>query len=485
MNSEIKTNYHFSVKNVNFFKNALSLLIVDDNKGYTNFKKNNSSNIIERECLILFNLYHDGLMLRSLSKCKQIYCFLYMDSNCFSSYNIFEKDIEETMIYENNNACKKRKINNYNIRDDEKYITDEKKKYITDDEKNIKDGGKKITDVEKNITDNEKNITDDEKNIIDNEKNITDNEKNIIDNEKNITDDEKNMKNYNYTIKNCDNYFSINSYDKEKKKNFTKEETNSINSDNLYTGHAFDKENEVIKLKSLSPLKINDNEIYENENEYNIRKKIYEEIDEKKNYFEFLVSPFELLRALEFLDAIILNIKFDYTEHKLIFKLTDEDGDTSETFVKIVVDYYSEIYKLEKYSFQSNNYNYFSLQSEILSFYLEYLIKSNDQYITFYISEYKNDTTCILKMETKNKNYERAVQLMPKENFDEYKSLKNETFKYRIKDISKINQALKISSHVRLDFQENGLLRFQFTLKEYNMNGTHLCYFIQPLLDLT
>ncbi|SOV19633.1 conserved Plasmodium protein, unknown function [Plasmodium sp. DRC-Itaito] len=441
MNSEIKTNYHFSVKNVNFFKNALSLLIVDDNKSNVNFKKNNSNNIIERECLILFNLYHDGLMLRSLSKCKQIYCFLYMDSNCFSSYNIFEKDIEETIICENNNACKKRKINNHNINDDEI------------------------------------NIIGDEKNIIGEEINIIGDEINIIGEEKNIT-------NYNFSIKNCDNYFSNNSYYKEKK-NYIKEETNSINSDNLYTGHAFDNENEVIKLKSLSPLKINDNEKYENENEYNIRKKIYEEIDEKKNYFEFFVSPFELLRALEFLDAIILNIKFDYTDHKLIFKLTDEDGDTSETFVKIVVDYYSEIYKLEKYSFQSNNYNYFSLQSEILSFYLEYLIKSNDQYITFYINEYKNDTTCILKMETKNKNYERAVQLMPKENFDEYKSLKNETFNYRIKDISKINQALKISSHVRLDFQDNGLLRFQFTLKEYNMNGTHLCYFIQPLSDLT
>ncbi|EWC86258.1 hypothetical protein PFNF54_04988 [Plasmodium falciparum NF54] len=405
MNSEVKTNYHFSVKNVNFFKNALSLLIVDDNKGNTNFKKNNSSNIIERECLILFNLYHDGLMLRSLSKCKQIYCFLYMDSNCFSSYNIFEKDIEETIIYENNNVCKKRKINNHNIKDDEKKnITDEKN--ITEDEKNITD------DEKKNITDDEKkNITDDEKkNITDDEKNITDYEKYIIDDKNNMINDKNNMinvKNNMINVKNnmindennmryCDNYFSINSYDKKKKKkNFIKEETNSINSDNLYTGHAFDEENEVIKLKSLSPLKINDNEKYEKENEYNIRKKIYEEIDETKNYFEFLVSPFELLRALEFLDAIILNIKFDYTEHKLIFKLTDEDGDTSETFVKIVVDYYSQIYKLEKYSFQ------------------------------------------------------------------------------------------KISSHVRLDFQENGLLRFQFTLKEYNMNGTHLCYFIQPLSDLS
>ncbi|EUR62467.1 hypothetical protein PFBG_05678 [Plasmodium falciparum 7G8] len=508
MNSEVKTNYHFSVKNVNFFKNALSLLIVDDNKGNTNFKKNNSSNIIERECLILFNLYHDGLMLRSLSKCKQIYCFLYMDSNCFSSYNIFEKDIEETIIYENNNVCKKRKINNHNIKDDEKKnITDEKN--ITEDEKNITDDEKKnITDDEKkNITDDEKNITDYEKYIIDDKNNMINDKNNMINDKNNMINVKNNMinvknnminvKNNMINVKNnmindennmryCDNYFSINSYDKKKKKkNFIKEETNSINSDNLYTGHAFDEENEVIKLKSLSPLKINDNEKYEKENEYNIRKKIYEEIDETKNYFEFLVSPFELLRALEFLDAIILNIKFDYTEHKLIFKLTDEDGDTSETFVKIVVDYYSQIYKLEKYSFQSNNYNYFSLQSEILSFYLEYLIKSNDQYITFYINEYINDTTCILKMETKNKNYERAVQLMPKENFDEYKSLKNETFKYRIKDISKINQALKISSHVRLDFQENGLLRFQFTLKEYNMNGTHLCYFIQPLSDLS
>ncbi|CDO67074.1 conserved Plasmodium protein, unknown function [Plasmodium reichenowi] len=488
MNSEVKTNYNFSVKNVNFFKNALSLLIVDDNKGNINFKKNNSSNIIERECLILFNLYHDGLMLRSLSKCKQIYCFLYMDSNCFSSFNIFEKDIEETIIYENNNVCKKRKINNHNINDDEKKnITDDEKKNITDDEKkNITDDEKKnITDDEKYIIDDENNMRNDKNNIRNDENNMRNDKNNIRNDKNNMRNDENNMINYNYTIKNCDNYFSINSYDKKKKKKFLKEETNSINSDNLYTGHAFDEENEVIKLKSLSPLKINDNEKYEKENEYNIRKKIYEEIDEKKNYFEFLVSPFELLRALEFLDAIILNIKFDYTEHKLIFKLTDEDGDTSETFVKIVVDYYSEIYKLEKYTFQSNNYNYFSLQSEILSFYLEYLIKSNDQYITFYINEYINDTTCILKMETKNKNYERAVQLMPKENFDEYKSLKNETFKYRIKDISKINQALKISSHVRLDFQENGLLRFQFTLKEYNMNGTHLCYFIQPLSDLT
>ncbi|CRH01314.1 conserved Plasmodium protein, unknown function [Plasmodium relictum] len=365
MNYDIKTNYNFSVKNVNFFKNALALLNVDDNKYNSNLKKS-SENLVERENLILFNLYYDGIKLRSLSKCKQIYCFLYMDSNCFTSYNFFEKEENE-------------------------------KKYEMD---------------------------------------------------------------------------------------YNKYETNSVNSDNLFTTHAIDDEKEdVVKLKTLSPLKMNSTQKSENEDEYNIRKKIYTEIDEKKNHIEFLVSPYELLRALEFLDAVILNIKFDYSNKKLILQLTDEDGDTSETFIKIIVDYFYEIYKLEKYSFLNNDYNYFSLQSEIFSFYLEYLIKCNDQYITFYINEYANDSTSILKMETKNKNYERAVQLMPKETFDEFKSLKNQMFKYRIKDLSKINHALKISSHLRMDFQENGLLRFQFTLREYNLNGTHLCYFIQPIPD--
>ncbi|SBS86481.1 conserved Plasmodium protein, unknown function [Plasmodium ovale curtisi] len=99
--------------------------------------------------------------------------------------------------------------------------------------------------------------------------------------------------------------------------------------------------------------------------------------------------------------------------------------------------------------------------------------------------------------------------MTPKENFDEFKICKNQIFNYRVKDFSKIPQALtkvhtytlnakrglytffpysfthiEISSHLRMDFQENGLLRFQFTLREYNMNGTHLCYFVQPVPDI-
>ncbi|SBS88499.1 hypothetical protein PMALA_022830 [Plasmodium malariae] len=360
MNSEIIPNYHFSVKNVNFFKNALALLNVDDNKYNINLKKGTNS-APEGESCILFNLYYDGLMLRSLSKCKQIYCFLYMDSNCFTSYNVLEK--------EDKNMVKQYKHGNRNNSVD-----------ITNDRhRNYYGGG---------------------------------------------PDENK-------------------SRPSKKLKRRNEDETESVNSDNLLTTHIFDNKNEnVIKLKSISPLKINYTEYDENENEYSIRKRIYEDIDEKKNGFEFLVSPYDLLRALEFLDAVILNIKFDYLNRKLILHLTDEEGDTSETYIRIIVDYYYEIFKLEKYTFLNNDYNYFSLQSSVFSFYLEYLIKSNDQYITFYIREYTNDSTTVLKMETKNKNYQRSVQLMPKENFEEFKSLKNQIFKYRIKDLSKINQAL-------------------------------------------
>ncbi|GAW82475.1 hypothetical protein, conserved [Plasmodium gonderi] len=403
-----KKYYNFSVKNVNFFKNALALLSVDDNKCNKNVKKS-ANNTVEGESCILFNIYCDGLMLRSLSKCKQIYCFLYLDSNCFTNYNIFEK--------ENTHGEKKRRRTGCD---------------------NCK------VDIEPDVCQ---------------------------------------FKNDSY-INRADicgfpmmKRFKQDPEYSQSEDTSHGEEANSINSDNLYTTHAIDEESEnVIKLKAVSPLKLKSMQYDDNESEYNIRKKIYEEIDDKKkNCVEFLVSPYELLRALEFLDPILLNIKFDYVNRKLILHLTDEDGDTSETFVRIIVNYYYEIYKLEKYSFLNNDHNYFSLQSTIFSFYLEYLIKNCDHCITFYISEYTDDSTT----ETKNKNYKRSVQLMPKENFEEFKTSKNQMYD------DEYLQAKKISSHLRMDFQENGLLRFQFTLREYNMNGTHLCYFIQPMEDMS
>ncbi|VWU50346.1 conserved protein, unknown function [Hepatocystis sp. ex Piliocolobus tephrosceles] len=387
MKNEINSNYHFSVKNINFFKNALSLLNVDDVKSNINFKRN-KNDINEKDRCVLFNLYRDGLMIRSLSKCKQIYCFLYMDSNCFSMYNMSKIKDQDGVV--------------------EKIKTNESGCLIN------------------NVTDN---------------------------------------------------------YATNKKINYDYDDKISVNSDELFTTHVLNDANkEVIKLKTVSPLKNQYTET--NENEFDIRKKIYEAIDDNEHSLEFLVSPYELLSALDFLDPVILNIKFDCINKTLIVQLTDEDGDTSETFISIIVDYYYQICKLERYSFLNDNYTYFYLQSKIFSFYLDYLIKSNDHYITFEISEYINDTTSVLKMETKNKNYQRMVCLMPKEIFDDFNSLSNQTFHYRVKDISKILQALKISSHLRMDFQENGLLRLQFTLKEYNMNGTHLCYFIQPLIDI-
>ncbi|SCP05672.1 conserved Plasmodium protein, unknown function [Plasmodium ovale] len=388
MHDEIRTNYHFSVKNVHFFKNALSLLNVDDSKSNSTLKRNGSnSTTAERENCILFNLYSNGLMLRSLSRCKQIYCFLYIDANCFASYNML-KGVE---TYDEIGVNSKNAPDAYKEGQELKYRQNLKGRY---------------------------------------------------------------------------------------------EETGSINSDNLFTSHIIDNGNkDVVKLKAVSPLK-NVRCTEEDENEYSIRKKIYEEIDEKKNCFEFLVSLYELLTALEFLNPVILNMKFDYLNKKLILQLTDEDGDTSETSICIIVDCFYQIYRLEKYSFLTNNYTYFSLQSAIFSFYLEYIIRNGDQCITFHLLAYTDEATPILKMETKNKNCQRSVQMTPKENFDEFKICKNQIFNYRVKDFSKIPQALKISSHLRMDFQENGLLRFQFTLREYNMNGTHLCYFVQPVPDI-
>ncbi|VEV58325.1 conserved Plasmodium protein, unknown function [Plasmodium vinckei vinckei] len=362
MKDEIRTSYNFSVKNVNFFKNALALLNVDDNKNSMKSKKS-INNSVELDNYILFNLFYEGLMLRSLSKCKQIYCFLFIDSNCFASYDIFEKEAIGTKLKKNeNNNVKKKKSNIYN-----------------------------------------------------------------------------------------GNYYDEN-------------ESISINSDDLFTTHAIDNENkEVIKLKSVSPFKV---QYTENEkNEYDIRKKIYQMDNKIKNSVEFLVSPYKLLSALEFLNPVILNIKFDYIDRKLILHLTDEDGDTSETFISIIVDYYYQIYKLEKHTFLNNDYTYFILQSTIFSFYLEYLIKYNDDHITFHISPYVDDKTSILKIETKNKNYQRSVNLMPKENFEDFKIIAEQKFSYRVRDLSKIPQALNISSYIRLDVQENGVLRLQFTLK--------------------
>ncbi|SCM12308.1 conserved Plasmodium protein, unknown function [Plasmodium chabaudi adami] len=381
MKDEIRTSYNFSVKNVNFFKNALALLNVDDNKNSMKSKKS-TNNTVELDNYILFNLFYEGLMLRSLSKCKQIYCFLFIDSNCFASYNIFENEEIGTKLKKNeNNNVKKKRPNIYN---NAKY------------------------------------------------------------------------------------------YDEN--------ESISINSDDLFTTHVIDNENkEVIKLKSVSPFKV---QYTENEkNEYYIRKKIYQMDNTIKNSVEFLVSPYKLLSALEFLNPVILNIKFDYIDRKLILHLTDEDGDTSETFISIIVDYYYQICKLEKHTFLNNDYTYFILQSTIFSFYLEYLIRHSDDHITFHISPYVDDKTSILKIETKNKNYQRSVNLMPKENFENFKIIAEQKFSYRVRDLSKIPQALNISSYIRLDIQENGVLRLQFTLKEYNMNGTHLCYFVQPALE--
>ncbi|WBY59964.1 hypothetical protein Py17XNL_001303145 [Plasmodium yoelii yoelii] len=365
MKDEIRTSYNFSVKNVNFFKNALALLNVDDNKNSMKSKKSTNNNV-ELDNYILFNLFYEGLMLRSLSKCKQIYCFLFIDSNCFASYNIFENEEYGTKLKKNaNNNIKKKK----------------KKSNI---------------------------------------------------------------------------YNNVNYYDEN--------ESISINSDDLFTTHIIDNENkEVIKLKSVSPFKV---QYTENEkNEYYIRKNIYQMDNKIKNSVEFLVSPYKLLSALEFLDPVILNIKFDYIDRKLILHLIDEDGDTSETFISIIVDYYYQIYKLEKHTFLNNDYTYFILQSTIFSFYLEYLIRHNDDHITFYINPYVDDKTSILKIETKNKNYQRSVNLMPKENFEDFKIITEQKFNYRVRDLSKIPQALNISSYIRLDIQENGVLRLQFTLK--------------------
>lgn len=296
MKDEIRSCYNFSVKNVNFFKNALALLNIDDNKNSMKSKKSTNNNV-ELDNYILFNLFYEGLMLRSLSKCKQIYCFLFIDSNCFASYNIFENEEYVTKIKKNGNNNVKKKRSNI-----------------------------------------------------------------------------------------CNN---VNYYDEN--------ESISINSDDLFTTHIIDNENkEVIKLKSVSPFKV---QYTENEkNEYYIRKKIYQMDNKIKNSVEFLVSPYKLLSALEFLDPVILNIKFDYIDRKLILHLIDEDGDTSETFISIIVDYYYKIYKLEKHTFLNNDYTYFILKSTLFSFYLEYLIRYSDDHITFYINPYVDDKTSILKI---------------------------------------------------------------------------------------
>ncbi|ANQ09912.1 Uncharacterized protein PCOAH_00045040 [Plasmodium coatneyi] len=422
MKGDTQTNYHFSVKNVNFFKSALALLSVDDNKS-NSIQKRSTTNQGEVENCILFNLLGDGLMLRSLSKCKQIYCFLFLDSDCFTSYSVLDKgDMHR-----------------------------EKRRRRGSDSstggKNDPCGGHHSSALSEGAC----------------------------------------SRCHTPRVKRCKGEYK-NTYSEDSHE----DDTNSVNSDNLYTTHAINMEsNNLIKLKAVSPLKVkptqSNKKEEENEDEYFIRKKVYEKIDDEKknNNIEFLVCQYELLRSVEFLDPILLNIKFDYPNRKLILHLTDEDGDTSETFVRIIVDYYYEISKLEKYTFLQNDYNFFSILSTTFSFYLDYLIKGTDEYITFYITEYTNDSSTVLRMETKNKNYQRSVQLMPRENFQDFKSSKSQIFKYRIRDLSKINQALKISSHLRMDFQENGLLRFQFTLREYNMNGTHLCYFVQPLTDMS
>ncbi|GAB67974.1 hypothetical protein PCYB_125400 [Plasmodium cynomolgi strain B] len=421
MKGDTQTNYHFSVKNVNFFKSALALLSVDDSKGSNSIVRKGTTNQGEVENCILFNLFGDGLMLRSWSKCKQIYCFLFLDSDCFTSYGIGDNGDKH---WERHGEKRRRRTSDSSA-----------------GEKNAPCGCHHSSAPSEGAC----------------------------------------SRCHTPKAKRCKREYKQ-TYSEE---DSHEDDTNSVNSDNLYTTHAINMENNnLIKLKAVSPLKVKPKESNkreeENEDEYFIRKKIYEKIDEEKNNsnMEFLVCQYELLRAMEFLDPILLNIKFDYPNRKLILHLTDEDGDTSETFVRIIVDYYYEISKLEKYTFLQNDYNFFSILSATFSFYLDYLIKSSDQYITFYITEYCNDSTTVLKMETKNKNYQRSVQLMPKENFQDFKSSKSQMytdgsrvtretcraithvythlgrqrpshmltpfrrFKYRIRDLSKINQAL-------------------------------------------
>ncbi|EUD69310.1 hypothetical protein C922_00173 [Plasmodium inui San Antonio 1] len=391
MKGDTQTNYHFSVKNVNFFKSALALLSVDDSKSNSLVRRSTGSQGEVENC-ILFNLLGDGLMLRSWSKCKQIYCFMFLDSDCFTSYNIFdqggghgEKDADrypekgrrrgsDSSIGQKNGPCGCPHSSGFSEGSCSRCQTPRMKKRCKREDEHT--------------------------------------------------------------------------YSEEDNQSH-EDDTNSVNSDNLYTTHAINMEcNALIKLKAVSPLKVKPTESnkteHPNEDEYFIRKKVYEKIDDedRNNKMEFLVCQYELLRAVEFLDPILLNIKFDYANRQLILHLTDEDGDTSETFVRIIVDYYHEMSKLEKYTFLQNDYNFFSILSTTFSFYLDYLIKSTDEYITFYITEYANDSTTVLKMETKNKNYQRSVQLMPKENFQHFKSSKSQIFKYRIRDLAKINQAL-------------------------------------------
>ncbi|KJP88467.1 hypothetical protein AK88_01919 [Plasmodium fragile] len=416
MKEETQTNYHLSVKNVNFFKSALALLSVDDNKSNSAVRRS-TGNQGEVDSCILFNLFGDGLMLRSWSRCKQIYCFLFLDSDCFTSHSILHQREERRR---------------QSMHGEERLVERRRRRPSDSSTGGTNDpcGSHPSSALSEGAC----------------SRSHTPREK-------------RSIHDYTNACMGEDSH---------------EDDTNSVNSDHLYTTHAINMEsNNLIKLKTVSPLKVkpahSNKTEDDNEDEYFIRKKIYEQIDEdkkkKKKNMEFLVCQYELLRAVEFLDPVLLNIKFDYNNRKLIVHLTDEDGDTSETSVRIIVDHYYEISKLEKYTFLHNDYNFFCMQSTTFSFYLDYLIKSSDEYITFYITEYNNDSTAVLKMETKNKNYQRSVQLMPKENFHDFKSEKSQIFKYRIKDLSRINQALKISSHLRMDFQENGLLRFQFTLK--------------------
>ncbi|CAG9473687.1 unnamed protein product [Plasmodium vivax] len=467
MEGASQTNYHFSVKNVSFFKSALALLSVDDTKGNSTVRRSTGSNQSEGENCILFNLFEDGLMLRSWSKCKQIYCFLFLDSDCFSSYSILEKG--EKHGEARHGGAKHGEARHGGAKHWEA-------KHGGAKHWEAKHGGKRRRRGS-DVSTGGKNAP-------------------CGCHHSSGLSDGACSRCHTPRAKRCKRECEYMHSDEASQEGASHEEdTNSVNSDNLYTTHALSMEsNSLIKLKVVSPLKVKPTQSSkredENADEYSIRKRVYERVDGEKRSssnsgVEFLVCQHELLRAVEFLEPILLNIKFDYANRKLILQLTDEDGDTSETFVRVIVDFYYEITKLEKHTFLQNDYNFFAIKSTTFSFYLDYLIRSNDQYITFYITEYANDSSAVLKMETKNRNYQRSVQLMPKENFQDFKSSKSQIFKYRIRDLSKINQALKISSHLRMDFQENGLLRFQFTLREYNMNGTHLCYFVQPLTDMS
>lgn len=260
-------------------------------------------------------------------------------------------------------------------------------------------------------------------------------------------------------------------------------ETNSVNSDNLVTSHVFDTENrDIVKLSSASPLKkaITNNDEW-NDEIFQLRNQIYRQQDAKNNSYEIVVSINELLRSFEFLQPTTINFEYDKDGNEISVTLTDGEKDTSKSIIKIIfIDEKNLVTRVEQDTFLSETTNFFSIPSEVFSFCLEYLLNCNEAYIVFHLKEHVDETTPILEMITQTMKVERSIKMFPKNMFSSFRSNQNLRFKYRTKHLQKINQALKLSCHLRMDFQENGLARFQITLCEYNSNGTHLCYFVYP-----